>query len=1278
MRRVRPTLGSIPLPLSPLLLNPPFPINPQRIFHPPQPGVSNSGRQAGAALLIVLSMLLLIGVIIIGFFARSVSFRKASASEHAAGTARKLAETAVNLVQAQIDHATTASGTAGEPKTAWASQPGAIRLYDDTGALKRIYRLYSATALTGSAVGELANDQPVTDWDKQPARWVDLNAPTSILTASGTTWRFPIADPAGIDTSGSNGFTASSTAGITITTGTGDNRRLPMPVRWLYVLKQGQILAPDIGTGSILSFSGATKPSKQNPIIGRIAFWTDDETCKVNLNTAGGSAKGSEGIFWDTPRFSTQDEWNFGMFQPRAKEYQRYPGHPATTTLSKVFPDLSSEQLLALTPRYTFGGSTDGTVSGTTALTPKTGERLYPSVGELFFDKDRNPTGLDPQRLESSRFLLTANNRSPELTLYGTPRVCIWPIHSNTSKRTTTDKLLAFVAQTGTGSASANYCFTRQDPTSTTTDINIDRNNKLLNYLDALTSGSLGGIPGFGGSFSDKYSDKCRHDILVKIFDYIRCTNLADTTLASSTNQYAYDSVNRRSTDNLVAPAIHTAWGVQGFGRFPVVSEVSLWFIALGSGTNTTTAPAKPAIPLHPSQVGARVPVGSEWLDATLPANNHVAVQAFLLLSYFTPSQGCAPALYTLPAVRMTGLDSLKITISGTTYPLGFASDIGYQSNAVSLNSMDGGGALPGANSFKPGVVSLVSGTYSSAPLGSGSSGAIVTATNPFYSNILSVSGSSMKVSGAATLEVYDPSAYDRLKKTTYAADKKIFSIPLDFNQFTQMPMVTGTTTASFGLPLTIVPADKKTANDRAQLFLSSPTIAIKSGDVLWSLVPNFNNGVGEPLGGDYRMLYKPVLAASAFVQHSALPATGTGPNLAFSAPYQRKYLSGATLGGKLVADATYDYNAATKDGCYPGIPAGLNGVYAGSCQTGSGLSLPVGDWDNGIAESPDGPFINRADEGSIDGLTTGTNPYFAGNFWFSGDIGTTLFSPNRLLPSAGMFGSISTGVQTGRPWQTLLFRPGPTGHLGSQSPKDHLLLDLFWMPVAEPYAISEPFSTNGKANLNYQIQPFTYIKRSTALLSALASERVAKVGKGNAAIYKKDLTTSPAPGTLSTARLPLNLSGTDGTLRQFEEKFAANDLFKSASEICDIFLVPEGSSWTDDNAARAAWYGDDFALVGDNVRERPYANLLGRVTTKSNTFTVYYTVQALKNPITVSQDQWDETRGVVLSEFRGSTTLERYIDPNSSITDYAKTPAAQNLDNYYNWRIIQNSQFAP
>ena len=107
-----------------------------------------------------------------------------------------------------------------------------------------------------------------------------------------------------------------------------------MPVQWLYVLKDGTIAAPTAGTGtSSVTVSGAgtlLPDGSTNDIVGRIAFWTDDETCKLNINTA------AEGSYWDRPTFCTSVDTAFSQYQPNAREYTRYPGHPASTCLSPV------------------------------------------------------------------------------------------------------------------------------------------------------------------------------------------------------------------------------------------------------------------------------------------------------------------------------------------------------------------------------------------------------------------------------------------------------------------------------------------------------------------------------------------------------------------------------------------------------------------------------------------------------------------------------------------------------------------------------------------------------------------------------------------------------------------------------------------------------------------------------------------------------------------------------------------------------------------------------
>jgi hypothetical protein len=97
---------------------------------------------------------------------------------------------------------------------------------------------------------------------------------------------YPILDPAAVSGTTSvqpTGFSINaSVVGYTGGNASATNNPAPMPVRRLYQLQDGT-LVPGTGTGNTTTVSGATAA---NPIVGRIAFWADDETCKVNINTA--------------------------------------------------------------------------------------------------------------------------------------------------------------------------------------------------------------------------------------------------------------------------------------------------------------------------------------------------------------------------------------------------------------------------------------------------------------------------------------------------------------------------------------------------------------------------------------------------------------------------------------------------------------------------------------------------------------------------------------------------------------------------------------------------------------------------------------------------------------------------------------------------------------------------------------------------------------------------------------------------------------------------------
>ena len=349
------------------------------------------------------------------------------------------------------------------------------------------------------------------------------------------------------------------------------------------------------------------------------------------------------------------------------------------------------------------------------------------------------------------------------------------------------------------------------------------------------------------------------------------------------------------------------------------------------------------------------------------------------------------------------------------------------------------------------------------------------------------------------------------------------------------------------------------------------------------------------------------------------------------------------------------------------------------------------GDWDNGTGLMPDGPWANKPDEGlqPLDSGSTET-PYVGDYQAYSqrGSQSPTLFSPNRQVSSPVMFGSLPAG--TSQPWRTLLFRPAnllsATLHPGGSDAtiRDHLLLDMFWMPVVEPYGISEPFATSGKVNLNTQIVPFTYVTRTTGLRAVLKSVMVTaldpnqKVDAGGTKMisaYKAPALSSkqgnPRENPLAVTRYPIDLDATLNQLTLAPESPVVNaypefsrathtaatpNFFVSASQICDVPLItptlaaqinPPGSRVT---TALVQGFWTTNSLTGNNSLERPYSLIYPRVTTKSNIFTVHVHAQALKkNAGDINQARWQEGKDQVLSDYRGSYTIEKYFDPNAN-----------------------------
>lgn len=680
-------------------------------------------RRKAIALVTVISLVAVMTVFVMALLSVSNTENVTSKSNGDAERSRQYADVGINIAMGQI-WAGTKQTNSSESGKIWASQPGAIRTYTQGGVFATGYRLYSShqMVVVGSE-NQMVLDVTPADWAAQTERYVDLNEPVFRPAPTGAGDQnprvvFPIIDPRGYipdlesdpDSPGIpgtgeqpekrpniEGFWYNSTfPGVNKATSLTDTiARLPMPVEWLYVLKNGAVGTLDAAKNFVSSAADGN-PSATNPIVGRIAFWTDDECCKLNINTAG------EPTSWSVPTFFHKRDQSWSFYQPTSFEYQRYPGHPATVALSTVlYPNFRldayslqnnsaamnevvawKEKLYRIMPKIADGGSKAGTVpfwkfvkfdlsgdglvdnsstlDNVINLSTAVQERLFASVDELVFSESFNgkeramyTTGSDnlfksAADLERYRFFMTAHSRMPETTMFGTPRVAIWPVADPSlgdSYRTGYDQLVAFCASLGKASSGGSlggnsYYFTRKDSQSPSVDLNLTRNTQLLTYLANLMSKKMPGSG--GGTFKTKYGEDC-DVILLNIFDYIRATNLYDGFLAPArekilevNSKYAIDgnqynknlpgdnnnqgtlhkfkptdyktytpdrgsrahtetssngtSEKERVADRAfpghgqVVPSVRTNASYRGMGRFPTISEFGFQFICTADG----------------------------------------------------------------------------------------------------------------------------------------------------------------------------------------------------------------------------------------------------------------------------------------------------------------------------------------------------------------------------------------------------------------------------------------------------------------------------------------------------------------------------------------------------------------------------------------------------------------------------------------------------------------------------------------------------------------------
>ena len=302
-----------------------------------------------SALLISLLMLSLITIIAVAFLGTMNWELSASRRNYDNQKAQALAMLGMNTAVAQLRHGLDtwdnpySNFATNPPAFYWSMSPGLLTRWSYTSTTPQsTYRLFSVSATN------LANSTPIGDGTYAvTTNLVNLNA----VMGDGT---FPIA-----------GITNTTVVGATAPN---------ISVYWVNVLKN----------------PASATASSSNPLVGRYAFWIDDENAKINVNTADGTMK-----------YTTN---SLGLGSPSEVSLQalQQGGAALSTTVATNIVYLAR----------------------TTGLN---------SPKEIL-----RAAGTTPDLYTNNEFNLTAYSRSPDLNIFGQPKMALMPI-LGTSLSTSTD-----------------------------------------------------------------------------------------------------------------------------------------------------------------------------------------------------------------------------------------------------------------------------------------------------------------------------------------------------------------------------------------------------------------------------------------------------------------------------------------------------------------------------------------------------------------------------------------------------------------------------------------------------------------------------------------------------------------------------------------------------------------------------------------------------------------------------------------------------------------------
>ena len=220
-------------------------------------------------------------MLILAFFSSVQTESQGAKTYSQSVSVKQLVDAAQNVVLGQVTDATLSTKIARRPgdvsaiadsqRLTWASQPGMIRTWDTSGSWQA-FKLYSSANMvvdlkgkTYLSAGDRQQPRGADDLEHRTALFTDLNSPVTAPDENGDRQQYyPIIDPRAIADK-IDGFRLDPVPGGASSGSSIAANPAAMPVRWIYMLKDGTMTTPisSLDNGATASWAGSTNPADQ-------------------------------------------------------------------------------------------------------------------------------------------------------------------------------------------------------------------------------------------------------------------------------------------------------------------------------------------------------------------------------------------------------------------------------------------------------------------------------------------------------------------------------------------------------------------------------------------------------------------------------------------------------------------------------------------------------------------------------------------------------------------------------------------------------------------------------------------------------------------------------------------------------------------------------------------------------------------------------------------------------------------------------------------------------